>query len=462
MKHIVQEVNRNWYLKEVSSNQKHSAKVPGSVLETLFEHNVIQDPFYGVNEKECQWVFETDWEYSTTINLSKDMLKRNYIMLRFYGLDTYCEVTLNDRIILFGDNMHRTFDVYIKTHDYNFLEEGDNELTIIFRSPINEARKRIEEAGLELNQDTRNLLPFAIPGVEMLRKAYYSFGWDWGPKFPDSGIWRKIELHAFNDSYIKGVQIQTEIDFIIGDGNGKTTAKEAKVKLETELEDFQDNKEKIIIYELYDGKTLINKQKTNTIKLGTEMNLIINNPKLWWTHELGKPNLYHLKIKLLDKDQLLDEYSTDFGIREIQLIRNKDKWGESFYFELNKIPVFAKGGNWVPSDSFLPRGNRNKNYERILDACIKANMNMIRIWGGGIYEEEAFYHYCDQNGLMIWQDFAFACRPTPNYSGFEESVIQEAVDNIKRLRNHPSLAIWVGNNEIEEGWLYWGFEQFVP
>ena len=462
MKHIVQEINKNWFLKEVSKDQKYTAKVPGSVLETLFEHKVIQDPFYGVNEKKCQWVYETDWEYSTTISLSQEIKKRDYCMLRFYGLDTFCEVTLNDRVILFGDNMHRTYEVYIKTNDYNFLEEGDNQLTIKFKSPVREAQNKMEETGLELNQDIKNHLPFAIPGVEMLRKAYYSFGWDWGPKLPDSGIWRKIELHAFNDVYIKGVQIESDIDFIIGDGNGKPIAKEAKVKLETELEDFHNNKEKIIIYELYDGKNKINEQKINTLKLGTEINMIISNPKLWWTHELGKSTLYHLKIKIFEKDQLLDEYSTDFGIREIQLVRNEDKWGESFYFELNKIPIFAKGGNWVPSDSLLPRGTRNKNFEKILDDCIKANMNMIRIWGGGIYEEDAFYQYCDQNGLLVWQDFPFACRPTPNYSGFEESVIHEAVDNIKRLRNHPSLAIWVGNNEIEEGWLFWGFEQFVP
>jgi beta-mannosidase len=462
MEHIVKELNRNWSLKEVEENKKYKAKVPGSVYETLLENNVIKDPFYGINEKDCQWVYETDWEYSTIISFSKEIVEKDYCMLRFNGLDTYCQVILNDRVILFGENMHRTYEVYIKTKEYSFLEEGDNKLTIRFRSPVKEAQEKLKQSGLSIDSKSKYHLPFAIPGVEMLRKAYYSFGWDWGPKLPDSGIWRTVELHAFNDSYIRSVQVQTEIEFIIGDGNGRPTAKEAEITLETELEDFRENGDKTILYQVFDGEVLLHSEKIDSMKMGTEKKLMIKNPKLWWSHDLGKPNLYRLIVKLFDGEQLLDEYSTHFGIREICLIRKEDRWGETFYFELNKIPVFAKGGNWVPTDSFLTRGTRKKTYKKILDACVQANMNMIRVWGGGIYEEDAFYHYCDEKGLLVWQDFAFACRPTPDYSGFEESVIKEAIDNIKRLRNHPSLAIWVGNNEIEEGWLYWGFDQFVP
>lgn len=462
MEHIVKELNSKWFLKEKTKERKYSAKVPGSVFETLFENKVIKDPFFGTNEKECQWIYETEWVYSTTINLNQDIIEKDYCMLQFHGLDTCCEVFLNDRVILFGDNMHRTYEVFIKTKEYNFLEEGDNQLTIVFKSPVKEAKKKLEELNLLFDSNRQHHLPFAIPGVEMLRKAYYSFGWDWGPKIPDSGVWRKVELHAFNESYIKDVQIQFNIDFILGDGNGKTIAREAEITLETELEDFHENGTKTVVYELYDQGVLFETQVVKCLDFGTEKRIIIKNPKLWWTHDLGEPHLYHLKVKLFDEDKLLDEFDTNFGIRDIQLIRNKDKWGESFYFELNKIPIFAKGGNWIPSDSFLPRGTRNKVYEDVIDACINVNMNMIRIWGGGIYEEDAFYEYCDKRGIMVWQDFAFACRPTPNYRGFEESVIKEATDNIKRLRNHPSLAIWVGNNEIEEGWLYWGFDNFVP
>ena len=462
MGHIIQELNNNWCLKEAFGIQTYSARVPGTVYETLLENDVIKDPFYGTNEKDCQWVSETDWEYSTVISVDKEIAEKDYLMLRFHGLDTFCEVLLNDRMILFGDNMHRTYEVYIKTKEYSFLEEENNILTIRFKSPVKEAEKRLKNLDQKGDSITENTLPFAIPGIEQLRKAYFSFGWDWGPKLPDSGIWRKVELHAFNETYIKDVHIQMNIDFILGDGNGKTTAKEVDVVIETELETFNRVKTKTIVYEIYDGKQLIHKEEFTTVDMGTERTIKIQNPKLWWTHDLGCPQLYQLKVKLLDKDRLLDEYQTEFGIREIQLVRNNDKWGESFYFELNKIPVFAKGGNWIPSDSFISRGIRKELHKQILDACLDANMNMIRIWGGGIYEEDGFYDYCDKNGLMVWQDFAFACRPTPDYSGFEESVIHEAIDNIKRLRKHPSLAIWVGNNEIEEGWLYWGFEDYVP
>ncbi len=462
MDHIIKELNSNWNLKELSKERTFLAKVPGSIFETLIDHKVIEDPFYGTNEKDCQWVYERDWEYSTTLNMDDEFKNKDYCLLKFYGLDTFCEVVLNDRVILFGDNMHRTYEVFIKTKEYTLLEECDNQLTIRFKSPVNEARDKLDQAGLNIDPKVNHLLPFAIPGVEMIRKAYYSFGWDWGPKLPDSGIWRKVELHAFNDTFIKDVQVQVDIDFVLGDGNGKTTAEEAEITVETELSNFQKNEDKKIEYELYEDDVFLESGKINVLEMGARKKIIIKNPKLWWTHDLGNPTLYRLKVKLFNGNQLLDDYVREFGIREIQLIRKADKWGGTFYFELNKIPIFAKGGNWVPSDSFLPRGTRNKVYEKVLDACVEANMNMVRIWGGGIYEEDAFYSYSDRKGLMVWQDFAFACRPTPDYKGFEESVRKEVIDNIKRLRNHPSLVIWVGNNEIEEGWLYWGFDKFVP
>jgi len=462
MEHLIQTLTKNWFLKEVSGTEKYPAKVPGSVFETLLENNVIEDPFYGTNEHKCQWVNEKDWEYSTAINLNQKMTDNDYCMLKFHGLDTLCEVLLNDRVILFGDNMHRTYEVYIKTKDYNILEDDDNTLTIRFKSPVKEAYKRLEQMGQALAPTAQTNLPFAIPGIETLRKTYYSFGWDWGPKLPDCGIWRKIEVHAFNDSTIKEAHIQMDIDFILGQGDGKTTANEAEIIINTELTNLDRHNAKTLVYEIYDEGQLLQTEKSDGVVKGAEKKIMLKNPKLWWTHELGKPHLYQLKIRLVEGNRILDEFNADFGIRDIQLIRKKDKWGETFYFELNKTPVFIKGGNWIPSDSFISRGTRKKVHEQLLDSCVKAHMNMIRVWGGGVYEEDAFYDYCDKKGLMIWQDFAFACRPTPDYRGFEESVIQEAIDNIKRLRNHPSLAIWVGNNEIEEGWLSWGFEKVVP
>src|SRR6056297_3014590 len=261
MEHIIEELRSNWYLKEVSKDLKYSAAVPGTVYETLFENNAIKDPFYGTNEEDCQWVYQTEWEYSTIINVSKEIEKRDFCLLKFHGLDTFCEVLLNDRVILFGDNMHRTYDVYIKTKEYNYLVEENNKLTVRFKSPVKEAQDKLKEEGLQFDLNRENLLPFALPGVEMLRKAYFSFGWDWGPKLPDSGIWRKVELHGFNEAVIKNVHIQTDIDFIIGEGDGKTTAKKAEITIETDLVDFNEKGGKTLVYEVYDGNKLVGKKK---------------------------------------------------------------------------------------------------------------------------------------------------------------------------------------------------------
>lgn len=450
-------LTNDWILKKKGENKAYPASVPGSVYETLLVNGVISDPFYGMNEFDSKWVYESDWEYSTTLFADEELLNSEVVFLRFKGLDTICKVYFNEEEILNSENMHRIYDCYLKNREKNILKRN-NLIRVLFKSPVREAYEIVRNMGFDINNIGAH--DFQIPGVETLRKAYHSFGWDWGPKIPDMGIWRDVELHTFTDTMIDDLTINTDIEF---SKPGK--AEKAIVKTQLTLNSHRE----IDAGDDYSVRYVIgNKEETvcDVVKM-VKGNLIsndikLNDPELWWTKEFGTPALYQISVFLLCGTTIVDEKTLEFGIREVNLIRNKDKWGETFYFELNKIPIFAKGGNWIPSDSLIVRGRRKKLYEKVIRDCVDANMNMIRVWGGGVYEDDEFYDYCDHKGILVWQDFTFACRPTPDFQGFEENIKLEAIDNIKRLRNHPSLAIWVGNNEMEEGWVYWGFDKVVP
>ncbi len=449
-----------WVMQQAGGEERFETRVPNSVFETLLEHNKIDDPFYGTNEKQMDWVYESDWVFTRRFGKACHFEQYEYVTIRFNGLDTVAEVFLNGEPLHFSDNMHRTYEIYLKTPGFNRLNANDNELKIVLKSPTKEARERLARMGFTPD-DERIQSPFSIPGVETLRKAYYAFGWDWGPILPDIGIWRDVELTLFNRKKIEDLYVTSEIDYS-DSADPLPTAEKAKLNCELAVTDLGLKDALSAGVSIYDGTKQIAEKEVQLPEAMSWFTLEIENPKLWWTNEFGEPHLYRIVVELKDGNKSLDTLEKRIGIREIELKREADQWGESFYFELNTVPVFAKGGNWIPTDSFIPRGRRNKLHEKVLSDCVAANMNMIRVWGGGIYEDDAFYDFCDENGLLVWQDFAFACKPTPDFKGFEESIRKEAVENIRRLRNHPSLAIWVGNNEIEEGWVSWGFRDFVP
>jgi len=455
-KHNIIALTEGWSLKMTGGTESYPAVVPGTVYETLLDNSVIPDPFYGMNEFDAKWVYENDWEYSMKLYAPEDMLNTEIVILRFKGLDTIVEVYFNDERILSGDNMHRTYDCYLKKPGKNILK-SENSLRVVFKSPVAEARRRVEDMGFDI--DDIGSHNFQIPGIETLRKAYYSFGWDWGPRIPDMGIWRAVELHTCN-RMIEDLAIRTELTF-----SEPGMAEKAILKTELVLSEplIPDDSASLTVQYTVRNKEKVVHESVAAISDRTLLSEIeVGSPVLWWTKELGTPELYEITASLIKDGEVIDVKTLKFGIREINLIRRADRWGETFYFELNGIPVFAKGVNWIPSDSLIVRGRRNRLHEKVIDDCLKANMNMIRVWGGGIYEDDEFYDYCDKMGILVWQDFTFACRPTPDFEGFEENVKREAEDNIRRLRNHPSLAIWVGNNEMEIGWVCWGFEKFVP
>ena len=453
MKELIS-LDGKWELINNSKSINIPTEVPGSVFETLIEYEIIEDPFYGLNENDMKWVYESEWQYELLFDVRTGFLKHKQIKLRFMGLDTYACVMLNGKLLGSTENMFITYEFDVKTR----LKTVGNKLVVKFKSPTTIARDKIKEYKINLN--TGNV---AIPGVPYLRKAQYSFGWDWGPKLPDIGIWKSVEILGYDDIRINSVNSFSKIKYNKNpleiqnpEEFSSITAISARLIVQVEIFSHLQNLSSQN-YELQVNIRAPNGQILTKKKFITKNEELIEfelkNPILWWTHDLGNPHLYEIEIIIL-KNGIIDIYNQSIGLREIELITKEDKWGKSFYFSLNGIPLFAKGANWIPIDSFIPRGKKLGLYDLNLNFVKDANMNMIRVWGGGIYEDDYFYDLCDRLGILVWQDFPFACSIYPYFEEFIENVKKEAIQNIKRLRHHPSLALWCGNNEIEYLWNY--------
>lgn len=420
-----------WVFSQAGFIEWLPAEVPGCVQTDLFKNQIIPHPFIGDNEKDLQWIADKHWTYQLNFDLEKEKIHSKNIELVFEGLDTYAKVFLNDQLILEANNAFRTWKIDVK----RFLKEK-NELRIEFIPTSEIERIKAAEIPYELPEGPR----------VFTRKAQFQYGWDWGPKYNTMGIWRVVKLIYWDDLKIEDVYIRQHL----------LSEEEADLTAEIELNN-QSNKKNLV--EIYVNNMLYSKteiqEKSNKIKIP----IVLNNPKLWWTNGLGEAYLYDFKIQIKDsKDQLIDERRIKRGLRTIELITDKDKFGESFYFKLNGKPVFMKGSNYIPQNSFQNWVSR-ENYEKLLTDVQKSNMNMLRIWGGGIYEDSYFYELCDEKGILVWQDFMFANGMYPGDEAFLKNVRQEAFDNVKRLRNHTSIALWCGNNEISEGWHRWGWQE---
>ncbi|HEY6806477.1 MAG TPA: glycoside hydrolase family 2 protein [Pyrinomonadaceae bacterium] len=437
-------LNNGWQFREVNKETWYPASVPGSVHTDLLKNKVIEDPFYRDNESKQQRIGKTNWEYRTTFTLTDESLTHKNQELVFEGLDTYADVYLNDKLILKADNMFRTWRVSCA----GTLKSGDNNLRIVFRSPINEILPLMGKMSYQLpasNDQGEKTSPWT-------RKAPYQYGWDWGPRFVTSGIWKPITLEAWDDARVSDLHII----------QNKVTKEQAALTAQIDVASSSATDAELIVEDA-DHKTTLAKQ---TVKLTSGANHFafdfnIANPALWWPNGLGEHPLYSFKAKLLLKGQTADERSVRTGLRSLQIRQEKDEWGLSFTFIVNGVPVFAKGANWIPADSFPTRISLDK-YRWLIKSAADANMNMLRVWGGGIYETDDFYNLCDEMGIMVWQDFMFACSMYPGTQEFLDNVRAEAEDNVRRLRNHPSIAIWSGNNEIEGAWFNWGWKQNLP
>jgi beta-mannosidase len=437
---ITKDLNSTWLFRKVSDTVWYPAEIPGTVHTDLFQNELISDPFYGSNEKNLQWIENEEWEYKTSFDLGNNILNKKKIELNFKGLDTYATIRLNGTVILNTDNMFRTWTKDCKA----LLKQKGNQLNIVFHSPM------------KINIPKIDSLPYRLPAGNdrkdkkasvFTRKAPYHFGWDWGPRFVTAGIWRPIEIIAWNETRINDFQIYQL----------KVSDKQAILKAGIEIESSGNEKIKLTLFnneEQIAEKEISLQKGQNRI----EHEFTVENPKLWWTNGLGEAHLYDFSVQISNGQSIIDKKNTRFGIRTIEIVQKPDSVGKSFYFKLNGVPVFMKGANYIPQDNFLPRVT-NERYKELIHSAKEVHTNMLRIWGGGIYENDLFYDLCDENGILVWQDFMFACSMYPGDQAFLQNIKIEAEENIKRLRNHPSIALWCGNNEMQIAWERWGYQK---
>ncbi|WP_345989663.1 glycoside hydrolase family 2 protein [Chryseobacterium sp. Chry.R1] len=420
--------SEKWQFKNSKETQWLSAKVPGTVHQDLMDNKLIPDPFKDENEKKVQWVENENWDYQTRFKISSHELKNQNIDLVFEGLDTFSEIYLNGKLLQKTDNMFRKWSIPVK----NYLKQGDNILKISFRSAVEEGKKLAQK------------VPFTMPESprSFVRKAQYQFGWDWGPRLVTAGIWKEVKLDFWNDAKIKSIK---DLQNVSAEPKGNFSF-EVDIEVQTPGN-----------YAL----KINNSQKT--FSLGKGENKIrfpyqIDGLKIWQPNGWGDANLYDFKINLLKGEKEIHAKSLRTGFRTIQLVQEKDEKGKSFYFKVNNQPLYIKGTNWIPADSFSPRITKEK-YQKLIKDCKEANINMIRVWGGGIYEDDEFYKACDENGILVWQDFMFAGSFYPSDADFLNNVKEEVKDQVTRLQNHPSIALWCGNNEVDEAIVNWGYQK---
>lgn len=435
----------DWMFCQVGDTLWSDAKVPGTIHQDLLNHNRIPNPFYGMNEEAVQWVENEDWMYRTSFGVTEEQLNRDAAVLELDGLDTYADVFLNGALILRSDNMFVGHKVSVKP----VLRKGENRLLIRFRSAVKEALPQWETNGFDYPADNDH----SSKRVSIYtRKAPYSYGWDWGIRLATCGIWRPVRLvfsdvARIEDYYVRQASVsasKADVDNRLEITNVTSQPVSALLKVAYHYS-ANDTKEVQKQIELRPGE--------NTVSLP----VMIDNPHLWMPNGWGEPSLYKFTASVSVDGVEVASQERQVGLRSIRVVMEDDEHGKSFYFEVNGHPMFAKGANFIPDDALLPNVTTER-YKRIFEDVKAANMNMLRVWGGGIYEDDKFYDEADRNGILIWQDFLFACTTYPHDPLFLKRVEAEAEYNIKRLRGHASLAMWCGNNEIYEGVRYWGWK----
>ena len=430
-----------WEFRQAGSEDWLAASVPGGAHTDLLNLELIPDPFAADNEKRVQWVAESDWTYRRVFSSPEELHTQDHIYLACDGLDTLATVTLNGRVLGSTDNMFRGYEWEVGS----LLNPGsDNVLVVDFKSAVKQAAEK---------QAHRPLagVAQAIPGGPHLRKAPCQFGWDWGPQLPPVGIWKDIRLEGYSDARFSEVHLQQEHH------KGSVTIK-ARGVIESWTSAPADVEVNITTPQ---GERLEGTAKADQGVV--EVEVPVPDPQLWWPNGYGAQPLYQVEVILVSEDaptdSVLDRWNYQVGLRTLELQQEQDEWGSSFVFLVNDTPIMCKGSNWIPADSF-PTRISDENLEYLIRSAADTHHNMLRVWGGGFYEEERFYDLCDRYGILVWQDFIFSCSIYPlDDPDFVENIRQEAKDNIRRIRHRASLALWCGNNEMEWGWVDWGWNR---
>jgi len=432
----IQSFAGKWQFRQSGTEEWLPATVPGGVHTDILNLGRIPDPFIGDNEKEVMWVAEMDWEYRVTFLTDTEVRTEEKVFLVADGLDTITRVSLNGTVLGETNNQFRKWQWEVTM----LLQDGENQLDVVFCGPsIYTAAQQVRRRVKGVSQ--------AIDGAPHLRKAPCQFGWDWGPMLPPIGIWQDIRLEGRSVAKLEDVHIRQ----FHSEGN-------VTVQAEIITENWEAG---ILMIDMLIISPSGEQFKTNAELSGREalLEIQVENPKLWWPNGFGEQNLYDVIIILKGEDRILDRNEYSVGLRTIELRQDDDEFGKSFQFVINGIPIFAKGSNWIPADSFLTRFS-DERLEKLISDAAASHQNMLRVWGGGLYEEERFYDLCDRYGILVWQDFIFSCSIYPlDEPDFHENVRIEAEENIKRLRHRASLALWCGNNEMEWGWESWGWQK---
>jgi beta-mannosidase len=425
---IQQSLNQQWQFQAPDGSAWLPAAVPGCIHTDLRRHELIPDPFYGRNEFDLQWIEERDWNYQLSFVPRPELLQNEVVELVCEGLDTVATVHLNGEEILRCENMFHRHRVPVK----NLLCEGENRLEIRFESAMEYLRThRTDFVTREFNDP--------IGGCTRIRKQQCQFGWDWGPRFVTCGVWRPISLEGWSSNRIESVSIQQ-------------THSPDRVQLSFTPELAREDASATFRVSVSHEGTVIATGEGAAQNLQCE----ITSPRLWWPAGQGDQPLYDVSVELLNNGQALSSWKRRIGLRTIELDMSPDEFDitgtqgdkiNRFGFRVNGRLIFSKGANWIPAHSFVA-GLTRADYEPLLRSMTDANMNTLRLWGGGIYEHEELYHLCDELGLLIWHDFMFACTLSPADQVILDSIEREARDQVKRIRHHASLALWCGNNEL--------------
>ena len=402
-------LHTGWEFSQAGTELWRTAEVPGTVHQDLIHHKLLPSPFYGMNEQKIQWVENEDWEYRTSFTVTMEQLERDDAQLIFEGLDTYADVYLNGSLLLKSDNMFVGYSLPVKPQ----LRLGENLLHIYFHSPIRQTLPQYASNGFNYPADNdhheKHLSVFS-------RKAPYSYGWDWGIRMVTSGIWRPVKIRFYdaasiNDYHIKQLSLtehSAELSNELEINNILPQSIQAEIRINYS---FEKGEETVI------SRSVTLQPGLNSIHIPSE----VLSPVRWMPNGWGKPALYDFSAQVVFDGKVVAEQSHRIGLRTVRLVNEKDADGESFYFEVNGIPMFAKGANYIPQDALLPSVTTER-YQTLFRDIKEANMNVVRIWGGGTYEDDRFYDLADENGILVWQDFMFACTPYPSDPTFLKRV----------------------------------------
>lgn len=425
-----------WTFRQAGEEEWLPATVPGGVHTDLLALGRIPDPFVADNELKVQWVAESEWEYRGVFTVSPELAQAPHLFLVADGVDTLADMSLNGKVLGKTENAFRQYRWDVA----GLVKAGENEIRVFFHSAVKFCRQRNQEKPLTPK------VGMSLEGSVFVRKAPCQFGWDWGPKLPPIGVWRDLRLQGYTQARLDDVHFRQRVEgkkaYISADVRAEVWG---KTPLTAHLRVTAPNGKKTF-------------ETSAPLVEGTAaLQVAISNPQLWWPNGYGDQPLYRVEVWLESSEGVEDQKAVQMGLRTIELRREPDEWGESFTFIVNGVPVFMKGADWIPADSF-PTRLTDAHYEHLIRSAAESHQNMLRVWGGGFYEDERFYDLCDRYGILLWHDFMFACYIYPHDEAeFIENLRYEVEDNVRRLRHRTCIALWCGNNEMEQGWADWGW-----